>query len=443
VDEFLELHNVSGQSFNLEGWFITVDGDSSELRYCFIDFRRDDPEDHARKGGPGDTVLGEVCGELGGGNYHEDFDDFFGIEGSPAEGKLPNRGGVLQLFSPGGVLVDRVGYGFRGGAPVSPPIPVSQLPVARADRTPFESQGAGVPVIAAPGDSAELPTARLPNGTDSGDDANDFNITGTPTPDAANQGEAAALGSALFVSRVFWNPPTGSLDAVELFNPTVDTFDFTGWYLGSNDGTQRIGVPNNAWSVMPSLDKRVLRRGEVGSFTTDLDYLTVVYLLDPNFQRVEQIGWSRPDNLQPAMCMKREPDTGGFHNGFDWFTSGGEQNAFAGQLRYVTCDISSPDATTPVGTGPVALSFRGAVPNPVPATGGVLAFAVPGMPGGEASRVRLRLVDVAGRVRAVLVDGALPPGEHRVALPGAAAGIYYAELDVAGRRLSRSVVVVP
>jgi hypothetical protein len=436
--EFLELHNVSGETFNLEGWFVVVDGDSSELVLCFSDAPGPGPDGARAKGG--DVVLGTQCGEFPDAAYHEDPFDLDGIEGTPEEGKLPNRGAVIELYSPGGVKVDQVAYGFRGGAPVSPPIPVGQLPVARADRTPLETQA-----VAAPGDSAAISTARLPNGTDTDDDADDFNLTTNSTPNSANTGTEAALGTGLFVTRVFWNPVSGP-DAIELYNPGGSTFDFTGWYIGSNDGTQRIGVPDNAWSVLPPLDKRVLRRGELGSFTTDLDYLTVLYLLDPNFQRVEQIGWSRPDNQQPQMCLKREPDTGGFHNGFDWFTSGGEQNLFAGQLRYVTCDIAAPDATTPVEDGPVALAFRGAVPNPVPASGGALVFSVPGLPGGAATHVRLRLIDVAGRARATLVDGPLAPGAHRVPLAGAigaTAGMYYAELDVAGRRLSRPVVVVP
>ncbi|MEO6461786.1 MAG: hypothetical protein ABIP29_01805, partial [Candidatus Eisenbacteria bacterium] len=439
TNEFLELHNVSGQSFSLEGWFIVIDGDSSEVQPCLGE-GAPGPGPEAVKGG-GSFVLGLRCFQFPQASYHEDSFDLAGITGSPSEGKLPNRGAKLELYSPGGVKVDEVAYGFRGGAPVSPPIPVGEAPVARADRTPLGTEGSTAQVLA-PGDSTAISTARLPDGTDTGGDANDFNLTPTATPNSANDGVQAALGSALFVSRVFWNPVSGP-DAIELFNPSVNTFDFNGWYIGSNDGTQRIGVANNAWTAMPSLDKRVLRRNELGSFTTDLDYLTVVYLLDPNFQRVEQIGWSRPDNQQPQMCLKREPDTGGFHDGFDWFTSGGEQNLFAGQLRYVNCEISAPDGTTPVEGGPVALSFRGAVPNPLPARGGALVFSVPGAPGGAPAHVRLRLVDVAGRARATLVDGPLGPGEHRVALAGAAAGIYYAQLEVAGRRQSRPVVVVP
>jgi hypothetical protein len=75
--------------------------------------------------------------------------------------------------------------------------------------------------------------------------------------------------------------------------------------------------------------------------------------------------------------------------------------------------------------------------------GSALVFTVPGASGGPRAAVRLRLIDVAGRVRATLVDDALAPGEHRVALAPNAAGIYYARLEIGGQVLSRPVVIVP
>jgi len=48
-----------------------------------------------------------------------------------------------------------------------------------------------------------------------------------------------------------------------------------------------------------------------------------------------------------------------------------------------------------------------------------------------------------------VLDGALTPGEHRVALPRTdsrsrtlAAGVYYAELEVGGQRVRKSVVIL-
>lgn len=439
VDEFYELFNVSGQDFQLLGWVLVVDGDSTEVEQCYSDAPGPGPD--AGKGG-GDVTLGSICGVIPDQTYFGQS-EFFGIQGTPEEGKLPNRGAVLELFTPGGVKVDEVRYGYKGGAPVSPPLPIGEAPAARIDPAGLATQAVGGgPVVAAPGDSVAVSTARLPDGTDTNGDANDFNSTTNSTPGGSNAGNASALNTSLIVTRLFWNPPAGSVDAVELYNPYDVDIDFSNWYLGSNDGTQRIGVPGNAWSVLRRHEKRVLRRGEVGSFTTDLDYLTVVYLFKPDFTRVEQIGWSRADNAQPEMCMRRDPDTGGFHDGFDWLSSGGEQELFVGQLHYEACPISGPDAVVDV-SGPATLAFRGAVPNPMSPGRGVLVFSVPGASGGAGAHVRLRLIDVAGRVRSTLVDGPMVPGEHRIGLATGAAGVYYAELEIGGRRLTRPVVVVP
>jgi hypothetical protein len=444
AEEFVELVNVSGQTFNLEGWFIVVNGDSSEIQPCAGEGAVTPGPDALKRGFF--IAAADTCAEFPNATYHRDDFDLDGITGTPEEGRLPNRGGHLELFAPSGVRVDEVAYGFLGGAPVSPAIPTAEAPVARAGGGPLAPHMRVTQF--APGDSVAISTARLPDGTDTDNDANDFNLTNNTTSGSTNVGTAAALGTSLFLTQVSWNPPTGGLDAVEIYNPLSGTADFSNWYLGSNDGTQRIGVPGNQWSILKTREKQVLRRNEgPGTFSTDLDYLTVVYLLDPNFTRVEQLGWSHPDNVQPQLCIDREPDEGAQHNGFDWLSSGGLRDPVtSGELRYVTCAISDPappPGTTPVDGSPAVLAFRGAVPNPLPAGVGALVFSVPGVRDGAPVHVRLRLIDVAGRARATLVDGSVVPGEHRVALTGAAAGIYYAELEVGGRRLSRPVVVVP
>jgi hypothetical protein len=61
----------------------------------------------------------------------------------------------------------------------------------------------------------------------------------------------------------------------------------------------------------------------------------------------------------------------------------------------------------------------------------------------EESRVSLRVVDLAGRVVAHLVEGVLPAGQHvRVFEPGArGSGVYFAELSAGDERVSRRVVM--
>jgi hypothetical protein len=77
---------------------------------------------------------------------------------------------------------------------------------------------------------------------------------------------------------------------------------------------------------------------------------------------------------------------------------------------------------------------------PNPAVDGVtLAFTLPAR-----ERVRLRVVDVAGRVVASLADGPLAPGAHRVRWDarGVPAGVYVAALEIAGRVESRRLAVL-
>ncbi len=446
VKEFYEVFNVSGRSFLLNGWTLRVNGVPNVIADCFFNnFARTGhgPLGTLGAGGP-DHGLGTPCSFLDNQQFFTDT-TLTTFNEDPNEGHLPDRGAVLELFSPGGALVDRVGYGYKGGAPVSGAIPNAIAPAAL---TPPGESAARVddPTTAALGDSTPISTARLPNGVDTGSPPIDFNLTPTPTPNLANTGTSAALGTKLFVTRSYWNPSSGE-EAVELYNPsTTQTFDFSGWYLSNNVSTEKIGVNTNAFSSLKPQEKRILRRGELGSFTFNMDELSVLYLMDVDFTRYEQLGWSRPDQIAPDMCATRAPDTGGFHDGFDWFSCGGQDNVSAGELRYTTCGISAP--VTDVAPAPSRLAFAGAWPNPAHAgRSAVLVFSLPGAAGDAPVRARLALYDVAGRRVAMLVDEALAPGEHRVPLlraDGASrvlrAGTYYADLQVGGERIRRTIV---
>ncbi len=318
-EEFYELFNTTGRSFFLNGWKLRVDGVANDVTDCSIIFL-------ARKHGP--IVEGQPCGTI---DTHDFLTDslFTGRTFDPIQGFLPDRGAVLQIVSPGGVVVDEVGYGYKGGAPVSGPIPVAIAPAAAAPAQ--NGRLAGGPQTLALGDSVSISTDRLPNGTDTGSPANDFNLSGTTTPNNVNSGTTAALGTALFVTRSYWYPLAAQA-VVEFYNPsTSKSFDFTGWYLSNNTATEQIGISGNAWSTLKPQDKRILRGGERGSFTFKMDELSVLYLLGPDFTRYEQLGWSRPDNLAPDLCVTRVPDTGGFHDGFDWFSCGGQEDIGSGE----------------------------------------------------------------------------------------------------------------
>ncbi len=102
--------------------------------------------------------------------------------------------------------------------------------------------------------------------------------------------------------------------------------------------------------------------------------------------------------------------------------------------------VDAPGGETPR----YALDFVGAQPNPI-RTQGRVAFTLP-----QASHVKLELYDVTGRVVSTLADREFAAGPHDVAWSGRSdagralgAGVYWARLDVAGRSLTRRVVVMP
>lgn len=94
-----------------------------------------------------------------------------------------------------------------------------------------------------------------------------------------------------------------------------------------------------------------------------------------------------------------------------------------------------PDAAT------LAFAITGVSPNPV-RTGARIGFTLP-----REARVELRLLDLQGRIAAVIAHGTWPAGRHEVAWNGRAAagesgaGMYFVQLRAAGHTLVRRVVV--
>ncbi|MGH7724471.1 MAG: lamin tail domain-containing protein [Candidatus Eiseniibacteriota bacterium] len=449
--EFVEFFNKSGRTFNLNGWRLEINDDDGEVVSCF--------SDRVRPGDGDERPFGSLCGEI----PSEDFltnTDFNGFTETPGQGFLPNRFASLRLFSPSGVLVDQVAYGINGGAPVSAGIPFAIINPATIElgreaarvsggRNPFAPDG-GVPEVFAAGESAAVSTSRIPNGTDTDNDGADFNLTPNSTVNAVNAGTAAALGTAIFFTRIYASGVAD--DAVEFYNARFDTpINFNNWYLSDGETTQRIGLPTNIFTLLQPFEKRILRRGELGSFTFPFDFDDVLYLYDSEFTRVEQIAWWRDDGAFPLdSCMTRSPETGGFHDGNDWVTSGGDRaNYTLGPVRYEPCGINAPAVGVPGDRA--MLAFRGAIPNPASREKGAqLAFTVPGVEGDGALGVRIRLYDVAGRLVETVVDRPFSPGEHRVPLGRfgergrvLAAGVYHARLEVGNDVLSRPIVILP
>jgi uncharacterized repeat protein (TIGR01451 family) len=198
-------------------------------------------------------------------------------------GDLDNGGDVISLYDGGAALVDQVGYGNYGGAP--------------APSTVYRT------------------AARVPNGTDTGDHARDWNLTLTPTSGSANDAPTVLLGSNLILNE-FDNYPVAGNDMVEVYNPTAGTIVLTDWLLSDGDAVAPIvtavSVPPGGWLVLE----------ETVDWTVSMDFSSydVGYLFQPDGIRVDQIGWAGEyeDNT-----FQRIPDGAGPNDGYDWGSSGG------------------------------------------------------------------------------------------------------------------------
>lgn len=292
---------------------------------------------------------------------------------------LADRGGVIVLRDSTGAVVDEVGYGNLGGAPVSCPL-LQPLPYA-----------SNTPVTAAPD-----------------------------------------LGSSVRINGVYAYDPLHT--AVQFYNPRPATVDIGGWMLSDGyfirplfpSGVQDPIEPAHAHSVYQGLN------GEIG-FQLDADSRLDLY--EPRSEglvRVDQLGWMRVPSFFPDNCMVRVPPGSGPSGGWDWNTSGG----FVSLFYVANCELRAPG--TPVGPAPAArASLAPAWPNPARGAATV-AFTV-GEKAGRAGRVQLSLLDVSGRAVRRLADRACAPGQYSVTWDGRAedgspapSGVYFVRLSAAG-----------
>ena len=187
-------------------------------------------------------------------------------------------------------LFDMVAYGDEGPAPVSP----NGLYLSRCSYT-----------VNWNGSQAEVWSEM----------ANDWNMTANSTPGAANSVKGTALGSGVVINEIDPYPPSGN-DLVEIYNPTSDTVNLSGYYLSDGDAFAEIVtspvVPPQGWVV---LEENV-------DWTTSMDFSSsdVAYLFAPDSTRIDQIGWAGDYN---DYTYQRYPDGAGPHYGFDWASSGG------------------------------------------------------------------------------------------------------------------------
>jgi hypothetical protein len=346
---------------------------------------------------------------------------------------VTDRGGVIVLRDGAGGLIDQVGYGNLGGAPVSCPWLRRTLPGPGVLDPQGAAGGAGV---ATEYDTTAVSTGRSPDGDDSGDDAADFEI-GLLTPSGANAPVTGTpdLGSSVRLNGAYVFNPLHT--AVQFYNPLATTVDIGGWYL--SDGYYiRPLFPGTVQGPLDPAQLYAVYQGVNGEVGFQLDADSRLDLFDvrsASLVRVDQLGWMRVPSFFPDSCMVRIPPGSGPSGGWDWNTSGGFVTLF-----YVgNCVLCAPN--TPVGPAPPARTSL-APPWPNPARGAAtFAFTVGRQAQGRA-RVRLVLLDASGRIVRVLADRDYAPGQYGAAWDGRAedgspapSGVYFARFsgaDVAG-----------
>ena len=237
---------------------------------------------------------------------------------------LHNDGDVIRLYNSASELVDAVGYGIRGAAPIPPQY---------------------------------WSAARVPNGQDSNDDARDWNLDESETQGTVNDAAPVALGSSLILNE-FDNYPVSGNDRVEIYNPTTATITLTNWLLSDGDAVAPIvtsvAVAPGGWLVLE----------ETVDWTAsmDLSSMDVGYLFQPDGTRVDQIGWYNEyeDNTFQRICDGQGPN-----DGYDWLSSGGG-------LTWFDLPATLGGTNTP---GPVDLVVSKAGPMTV-LPGGLITYVV-------------------------------------------------------------------
>lgn len=309
--EWVELYNPTSSSVDISGWRLT--SDYGGLNYTI----------------PGGTVLPP------GGYYVY----------STLGNLLHNDGDLIRLADSTGILVDVVGYGIRGAAPLPP-----------------QYWGA----------------ARVPNGQDTDDDARDWNLDETETQGTVNDAPPVDLGSSLILNEFDNYPPASGNDKVEIYNPTSTTITMTNWLLSDGDAVAPIvtavSVPPGGWLVLE----------ETVDWTADMDFASadVGYLFRPDGTRVDQIGWYNEyeDNTFQRIC-----DGAGPNDGYDWSSSGGGVTWFdlpqtlggtntPGPVD-VKVDKSGPSSVLPGGLITYVVTYQAV--QPIPATALVLTDTLP------------------------------------------------------------------
>lgn len=187
---------------------------------------------------------------------------------------ISNDGTVLSIKNLSSTVIDSVAYGDDGGAPKP---------------------------------EYNYSTARVPDCTDTDNDAADWNTDDSPTMGSANDGPASALGS----TTVTINEVTGETGAsfVELYNSGSSSVDISNWRISVDDSYD---IPSGQSIAAGGF--WVLNEADFPQyFHMDADGDNI-YLFNSAKERVDQIGW----NSDPGTgnSWNRRPDGAGANNGW-------------------------------------------------------------------------------------------------------------------------------
>ncbi|MBN1620390.1 lamin tail domain-containing protein [candidate division WOR-3 bacterium] len=253
--EWIELYNTTSAAVDLTGW-------------ALIDM-------------PSDTNI--LSGSIPGNGYY-----LFTF----STNNLSNDGDVILLINTSGDTLDYIGYGYSGPAPVG---------IYNSNNPAWS-------------------TARITDGYyTSPNNAMDFNVDGTPTPNAANDASPAPLNALVCVNEIDPYGENPTFDSVEFYNSTSSPVAVGGWFLSDGDDF----MPITGYYVIPAYGYLVLDSTDFGGI--NFSNVDLCYLFMPDTQRVDQLGWYNEYN---DSTFQRVPDGAGPHDGYNWASSGGGISLF-------------------------------------------------------------------------------------------------------------------
>lgn len=286
-----------------------------------------------------------------------------------------NDGDIVYLVNSTNDTVDQVGFGIQGGAPGAPYSPLFSL-------------------------------ARITDGLDTDDDARDFNLDGTPTPELSNDPASVSLGGSLIINEI--DPYTSGEDSVELYNPTGTPYDIQGWFLSDGDDVALIvtDVSISPFGYLVLVNGEDFDLGSYGWTSKD-----VCYLFTDDSVRIDQLGWYGEDN---DFSFQRYPDGAGPNDGYDWVSSGGGITLFDWPPTWGGQNSGIEEEDIPFG---YKLNVPGIVKGKIS-----IQYAIP-----ERIYITISIFDQLGRLISILVDETQNPGYYSVSLnrKSIPSGIYF------------------